>query len=100
MANGNEETSSVGQKGELAIFFIVTCTVCLLAIGCVLVQGLCVLYKIPDMNTTLSNAFMHTADTVIGGVLGWAAKSGVQRLSKKAEIVNDPEHPVPTKAQP
>jgi hypothetical protein len=57
---------------------IVVCTVCICALFGVVVQGLCVLYKIPDMNTTLSGAFMHVVDTIIGALIGMLVSTRTQ----------------------
>jgi hypothetical protein len=98
--NGDDSTESFTpeRKGETSVIIIVTVTLCALGIWCVTIQGLCVLWKIPDMNTTLSNAFMHVTDTIIGAVIGWTAKSGAQKMLKKdepqkTEIVNTTANP-------
>jgi hypothetical protein len=103
--SSNDSPNPTTQKIETFVIFIVTTTLCILAVECVTTQVVCVIYKIPDMNTTLSNAFMHITDTIIGALLGWTAKGAAQRIMRPAanesEITNRPDHPIPvTPLQP
>lgn len=97
MSDTSEPTTE--RKGEFIVIIVVTVTLCALALWCVVIQGLCVLWKIADMNTTLSNAFMHVTDTIIGAVIGWCAKTGAQKLLKKTEIEQPPDKPVPVEVK-
>lgn len=52
-------------------------------------ETLAVLYKLPDMNTPLSNAFVHVVDTLVGALIGMLIKTGADKLLP-------PDKPIPT----
>jgi hypothetical protein len=77
---------------------IVVCTVCACALFGVIVQGMCVIYKIPDMNTTLSGAFMHVVDTIIGALIGMLVSTRTGKGDDKpveTKIVQPASQPIP-----
>lgn len=98
--NGDEtpqpDDSQIGRMVEGFVIVFVTLCIGLSAMWCVWVLSQCVIYKIPDMNTTASNAFMHIADTLIGALLGWTAKSAIQRRNNNVKVVNPASDPVQT----
>jgi hypothetical protein len=65
MANGD----AMALPNNSKVIHIIVFTVCLLAMICIVTSALCVIYKIPDMNTPLSGGFTHVTDTLIGALI-------------------------------
>jgi len=60
------------------VIFVVTLTICLGAIVGIIVESMCVVYKVPDMNTTMSGSFSHTVDTLIGALIAMLINTRTQ----------------------
>jgi uncharacterized membrane protein YeaQ/YmgE (transglycosylase-associated protein family) len=60
------------------VIFLVTLTICACALIGVVTGMLCILYKVPDMNTTMSGWFTHVIDTIAGALIGMLINTRVQ----------------------
>lgn len=77
----------------------VVITVCICAFLCVTTEAICVLFKIPDMNTSLSGGFTHVTDTLIGALIGLLISTKPQQATSttpQVEVTNTTANPVPT----
>jgi hypothetical protein len=88
------------------VIFIVTGTICLCALVGVITGAVCIIYKIPDMNTTMSGWFTHVIDTIAGALIGMLINTRVSQNGKQngapptpVQVVNPPSAPVPTEEQ-
>jgi hypothetical protein len=57
------------QLPNARVIFLVALTICVCTLIGVSVEGVCVLWKIPDMNTPMSSGFTHVVDTLVGAAI-------------------------------
>lgn len=86
------------------VILAVALTICACALMGVGVEAMCVIYKIPDMNTPLSGGFLHVVDTLIGALIAMLINTRTQPPlpsikdvgPSKVVVTNEPDNPVPT----
>lgn len=86
------------------VIFLVAGTICVCALIGVITGAICIIYSVPDMNTTMSGWFTHVIDTIAGALIGMLINTRISQNGKNnstpVEVVNKPSEPVLTREAP
>ncbi|MEO7099106.1 MAG: hypothetical protein ABI162_07070 [Luteolibacter sp.] len=102
----NDTTPPLDPVNNSRVIHMIVFTVCASALVGVLTEAACIIFKIPDMNNTLSGAFMHVVDTLIGAMIAMLIQTRPQAQvspppaldasgATPVTISNQPSNPVP-----
>lgn len=81
MAAPTTSTTVAPEPVQSITTLIIICTICLAVLYGFVIEGLTILWKIPDMNSAAGNDFSHNMDVMIGAICGALTTYGIMRKS-------------------